>query len=86
MAYGGLAASTNALLKFIEVHQASNDEFLGMARQDGWGWYQGNHFGSNALVRQTPGGVNYAAIFNKTALDPATRVGLRRFTWAAELT
>ena len=65
MAYGGLAASTNALLKFIEVYQASHDEFLGMARQDGWGWYQGRQLGSGALVRQTPGGVNYAAIFNK---------------------
>ena len=86
MAYGGLAASTAALLKFIEVYQASDDEFLGMARHDGWGWYRGRHIGSNALVRQTPSGVNYAAIFNKSPLDPGTQSGTREFDYASELT
>ena len=65
LAYGGLAASTTALLKFIEVYQASHDEFLGMARRNGWGWYQGRQMGNSALVRQTPSGINYAAIFNR---------------------
>ena len=69
LATGGLAASTNALLKFIEVYQASHDELLGLARQDGWGWYQGGQTGGSVLVRQTPGGVNYAALFNGNAGD-----------------
>jgi CubicO group peptidase (beta-lactamase class C family) len=85
MAYGGLAASTEALLRFIEVYQASHDEFLGMARHDGWGRYRGRHIGSNALVRQTPSGVNYAAIFNKSPRDPETQSGTRHFDYALEL-
>ena len=79
MAYGGLVASTTALLKFIEVYQASDDEFIGMTRQNGWGWYQGGRPGTNALVRQTPSGINYAAIFNRSSLgEPGYPLQLTR--------
>ena len=65
-ASGDLAATTTALLKFIEVYQASDDEFLGLPRRSGWGWYRGRHFGASALVRQTPTGINYAALLNRS--------------------
>ena len=67
------------------MYQASHDEFLGLARRDGWAEYSGRHVGSEAFVRQAPSGVNYAFIFNKTTVDPGAQYLLAESPYSFEL-
>ena len=51
----------------LEALWTATDGAAWFTRGDGWGWFQGGQYGGSALVRQTPHGINYAAIFNRSA-------------------
>ena len=69
VAQGRLVASTEPILRFLDVYQVAGDD-IGTRRRrpepTGWHWnHTGSLPGTNAVARQRWDGVNYVVLFNK---------------------
>lgn len=69
VAQGRLVASTEPILRFLDVYQVAGDD-IGRHRRrpepTGWHWnHTGSLPGTNAVARQRWDGVNYVVLFNK---------------------
>lgn len=70
IAYGGLVASTQPILTFLDAYQVAGDA-IGTRRRrgaepTGWRWNHGGSLpGTNTVARQRWDGVNYVVLFNR---------------------
>ncbi|MCH2466159.1 MAG: beta-lactamase family protein [Gemmatimonadetes bacterium] len=69
ISFGGLVASTRAILEFLDVYQVSGDDIGARRTGTESSTWRRNHTGSfsgtNTLARQRGDGVNYVVLFNK---------------------
>ncbi|MDE0358886.1 MAG: serine hydrolase [Gammaproteobacteria bacterium] len=75
IAHGGMAASTRAILAFVEAYQVAGDN-IGRRRRGGegpgWWWYHtGSLDGTNTLALQRGNGTGYVVLFNRR-LQPSS--------------
>ena len=69
ISFGGLVASTRAILEFLDTYQVSGDDIGAQRTGTESSTWRRNHTGSlsgtNTLARQRGDGVNYVVLFNK---------------------
>ena len=69
VSFGGLVASTRAILEFLDIYQVSGDDIGAIRTGTESSTWRRNHTGSlsgtNTLARQRGDGVNYVVLFNK---------------------
>ena len=69
ISFGGLVASTRAILEFLDIYQVSGDDIGVLRTGTESSTWRRNHTGSlsgtNTLARQRGDGVNYVVLFNK---------------------
>ena len=65
IAYGGLVASTHAILQFLDIHQVVGPNIGQRRRSSGWWYHTGSLDGTNTLALQRDNGVNYVVLFNR---------------------
>ena len=69
ISFGGLVASTRAILEFLDIYQVSGDDIGALRTGTESSTWRRNHTGSlsgtNTLARQRGDGVNYVVLFNK---------------------
>lgn len=83
IAEAGLVTTTRALLEFADEYVVRGSRIgsrrIGRVRSGWWGWQGGTLSGTNALVYQSGGGVNYVILFNRRAAASDRLYYVRQF-------